>query len=135
MSRRRRGVKDDVKSRGKVMSSKPSRFRPRCELCFVRILAKRFPNAEVTGITLSPEQAEFTWKRFQRMIPPLAFGCLQGSTGWSTSRGGWPDEREIPGHGCSQYGAGGLRSFNDHICKQFDLLKQMFLHEVCPRFV
>ena len=68
-------MKDDIKSRGKVMLSKPSRFRPRCELCFVRILAKRFPNAEVTGITLSPEQAEFTWKRFQWMIPPLAFGC------------------------------------------------------------
>lgn len=59
----------------------------------------------------------------------------QGSTGWSTSRGGWPDEREIPGHGCSQYGAGDSEFSITTFANSFDLLKQMscmkFAQDLC----
>ena len=31
---------------------------------------------------------------------------LTGSTSWSLGRGGWLEERPLPGDGCSQHGAG-----------------------------
>lgn len=73
------------------------------KLARLRILAKRFPDAEVTGITLSPEQVR-TMSTAQCAHERMQIHA--GSTRRAFGRGSWLEKREVPGDGRSQHGAG-----------------------------